>query len=180
MMVERPARPAAAAAAMPAGPPPSTTTSYSPRTGVSRRSSTTNIQSDYAFESEVRSARGADGEARRRDAAAALAAAARAAGALRHRVAGALGARGARAHLPLRARPDRRGLAENRLSRGLRRRAAHRPGAARPQARPWPAARDPVGQQPGPRAAHARRDARRRAGGAGLAGVLAQDRKSVV
>src|SRR5262245_33946049 len=133
-MVERPARPAAAAAAMPAGPPPSTTTSYSPRTGVSRRASTTNIQSDYAFEIEARSARGAAGQAGRRHPAAALAAETRGAGALRHRVAGALGARGARPGVPVRARQGRR-LAADRLPRGLRRGAAHRAGPARSQAR---------------------------------------------
>src|SRR3954464_4605572 len=112
MMVERPARPAAAAAAIPAGPPPSTTTSYSPSTGVSRRSSTTNIQSHYAFESEVRSARGAAREARRRPAAPALAAGARDTGAQRDRVAGALGAGGSRAHVPVRARERRYELAQ--------------------------------------------------------------------
>ena len=37
--VERPLRPAATAAAIPDGPPPTTTTSYSPYTGISRRSS---------------------------------------------------------------------------------------------------------------------------------------------
>src|SRR3954452_1149366 len=109
MMVERPARPAAAAAAMPAGPPPSTTTSYSPSTGVSRRSSTTNIQSHYAFESEVRSARGAPGEARGRHDAPALAAGARDAGTQRDRVAGALVTRGTRAHVPVRTRQRRHG-----------------------------------------------------------------------
>src|SRR4051812_820933 len=134
MMVERPARPAAAAAAMPAGPPPSTTTSYSPSTGVSRRSSTTNIQSHYAFESEVRSARGAAGEARGRHDAPALAAGARGTSALRDRVAGALGARSARTHVPVRAWQGRHGLAQAQLPRSLWRRAAHRPGAARPQA----------------------------------------------
>src|SRR5882672_8369329 len=170
-MVERPARPAAAAAAIPAGPPPSTTTSYSPRTGVSRRSSTTNIQSHYAFESEVRSARGARGEARGRNAAPALAAGARGAGALRDRMAGALGARGARADLSLRAR--RRRLAPHELPRDLRRGAAHRPGPARSQARRRAPGGDPVGQRHRSRAARARRDACRRTRGADLAGVLA-------
>src|SRR3954468_3706012 len=136
MMVERPARPAAAAAAMPAGPPPSTTTSYSPSTGVSRRSSTTNIQSHYAFETEVRSARGTAGEARGRHDAPALAAGARDAGAQRHRVAGALGARVRRTRVPLRAGQRRHRLAEAQLSRGLRRGTAHRPAIARSQARP--------------------------------------------
>src|SRR5258706_14329105 len=97
-IVERPARPEAAAAAMPAGPPPSTTVSYSPRTGVSRRSSITNIQFHYAFESEVRAARSQRREARRRQPAAALAAAAGPDRALRDRVAEGLGAQGSRAN----------------------------------------------------------------------------------
>ena len=55
----------------------------------------------------------------------------------------------------------------------LGRRAAHRPGAARPRPRARAAARDPLGQRHRPRAARARRDARRRAGRAGLARLLA-------
>src|SRR3954466_15897586 len=39
-----------------------------------------------------------------------------------------------------------RGLAHDRLPRNVRRRAAHRPGAARPEARPGKAGRDPLRQ----------------------------------
>src|SRR5687768_1046867 len=121
---------------------------------------------------EVRPGAGRARRAPRRQRSAALAAKARALRPLRHRVAGALVGPGARARVS-RGEEYAGNLEENDLSRGLRRGAAHRPGAARPRPGRRKAARHPVRQQRRARPARARRDARGRAGGAGLAGVFA-------
>ena len=59
------------------------------------------------------------------------------------------------------------------VPRSLRRGAPDRPGAARPRPRAGAPGRDPLRQRHRPRPARARRDARRRAGGADLARLLA-------
>jgi len=86
-------------------------------------------------------------------------------------MAGAVVRQGARAHLSRRAQGRR--LAQVELPRNIRRGAPHRAGTAGSQARPGAAGRDPFRQQHRPRAARARRHARRHPGGADLAGVLA-------
>ena len=91
--------------------------------------------------------------------------------ALRHRVAGAVVGQGAGARVPRRA--QRRRLAQADLPRDLRRGAAHRARRCSTRPRRRQAGRDPLGQQHRPRAARARRDARRHSGRADLAGVFA-------
>src|SRR5688572_29503629 len=100
---------------------------------------------------EVRAGPGGAGEALGWEPAAALAADARPLFTLHHRVAGAMvgPCRGAR--IPRRA--QRRRLAQGELSGSVRRRAAHRPGAARSRTRPVQAGRDPFRQRRRPRPA---------------------------